>query len=379
MLLLLWVVTILARHVWVDSSGSWKPLRVTLFVAYELHVWDRRCFTVSAWLLTHHWNGWVGIDNSLIGVGILRVEGGRYEFRSVQVKVLYLLSGLRRLSHRGRSRKLRLRHGCILLVRSALVLADFGLGRVLLLERDISSGPWEWCLFDAAHKVLILVHISQVRHVVVRREVYNPCFREHLEPMLQCLPLVEVVMIVGAMRLSAGVSVLARVKFVVLGMILLLLPTMTVRAPVLIRTTVFVLIDELSWSPIGTLILGVDIELRLPSEVLPVMSEHTLVPLVFGFVVGTPYGFEVEHVEVRVHFELVDQFHRNLGLGMCEWAEVAVLTLAGAVDVGGAKLGLVLIRVVKLLHPVVRLLTIVPFQTFLAMYRVLTHFRLVRS
>ena len=64
--------------------------------------------------------------------------------------------------------------------------------------------------------------------------------------MLQCLPLVEVVMIVGAMRLSAGVSVLARVKFVVLGMILLLLPTMTVRAPVLIRTTILVLIDELS-------------------------------------------------------------------------------------------------------------------------------------
>jgi hypothetical protein len=50
----------------------------------------------------------------------------------------------------------------------------------------------------------------------------------------------------------------------------------------------------------------------LPPEILPVMGEHTLVPLVVVLIVGAPYCFEVEHVEIDIELKLVYQLYRDL-------------------------------------------------------------------
>ena len=109
------------------------------------------------------------------------------------------------------------------------------------------------------------------------------------------------------MRLIALLPMLARVQLVVLGMILLLLPTVALLAPVLVGTSIFVVVYELAGSPVEALILRVYVELGLSSEVLPIMRVDTLVPLMIVFIVGTPNSLEVEHVEVRVLLQLINE------------------------------------------------------------------------
>lgn len=181
------------------------------------------------------------------------------------------------------------------------------------------------------------------------------------------------------MRFVALFPMFARVELIIFGMIFLLLPAMTLHAPVLIWAAVFVVVDELSWTPISALIFGIDIELRLSSEVLPVMCEHTLVSLVIVFVIGAPYCFKVKHIEVRISFKLINQLNRYLGITMREWAVVTVFTFACSIDIGSAKLGLIFIWMVKLFNSVVCLLAFISFGTLSSSYNVMTHLRLVRT
>lgn len=109
---------------------------------------------------------------------------------------------------------------------------------------------------------------------------------------------VTLIMIVGTMRLVALLSMLARIKLIVLRMILLLFPTMTLQASVLVWTAIFVVIDKLTRAPIRTLIFMVVVKLRLPPEVLPVVRKDTLVSLVIVLVVWAPNSLEVKHVEI---------------------------------------------------------------------------------
>ena len=81
-------------------------------------------------------------------------------------------------------------------------------------------------------------------------------------------------------------------------MILLFLPAMTLHASVLIGATIFIVVDEISRSPIITLLLRVYIEMRLSSEILPIVGENALVPLVIVFIVGAPHSLEMKHIEV---------------------------------------------------------------------------------
>lgn len=48
----------------------------------------------------------------------------------------------------------------------------------------------------------------------------------------------------------------------------------------------------------GALVPGIDVELGLPTEVLPVVRENALISLVIVLIVGAPNGLEVEHVKV---------------------------------------------------------------------------------
>lgn len=92
---------------------------------------------------------------------------------------------------------------------------------------------------------------------------------------------------------------------------------------------------------------------------MPVVSVHTHVSLVVVLAVGAPHSLEVEHVEVHVGLELLNQLHRQLALSVRERAELTVLALRMAIQVRRAELGLVLVWVVELLHTVVRLVAAV--------------------
>lgn len=118
------------------------------------------------------------------------------------------------------------------------------------------------------------------------------------------------------MGLVAVFALSARVDLVVQRVVFLLLPPVRVRTSIFVFASIRVDRDEVFALPLGTLLLLVVVQVRLSSEVLPVVGIHTGISLVFGLIVGTPDGLEVEHVEVDISIHLVDHVHRELVLVM---------------------------------------------------------------
>ena len=170
---------------------------------------------------------------------------------------------------------------------------------------------------------------------------------------------------------------LARVQFITLGMIFLLLPSMAVRASVLIWTAVLVMIDVIFWAPVPALVFIVQVDLRFSSEVLPIVRKNTLISLMICFIVRTPDRLEVEHIEVGIFLKFVDQLNRNFRIGLRERAVVTVFAFSGAIDVWCAELRFVLVRMIELLNSVVSFLAPITFWAFFAFLYVLANFWLV--
>ena len=100
------------------------------------------------------------------------------------------------------------------------------------------------------------------------------------------------------MRFVTLLTMLAWVQLIILRVILLLLPTVTLLASILIGTAVLIVIDKLSGSPVHALIFRINVELGLSSEVLPIMCKNALISLVVVFIVWAPNCLEMKHVEV---------------------------------------------------------------------------------
>lgn len=84
-------------------------------------------------------------------------------------------------------------------------------------------------------------------------------------------------------------------------MVLLLLPAVARRAPVLVHAPIRVVLYVFLDLPVRTQILVVVEQIGLPSEILPIMSVDT------GFFImvlapWAPNSLKVEHVEIRVHW-----------------------------------------------------------------------------
>lgn len=107
------------------------------------------------------------------------------------------------------------------------------------------------------------------------------------------------------MRLLALLNLSASVHLVVKRVVLLLLPAVRELAPVLVLAPVSVSLYEVLRFPLGALILLVVEGVRLPSEILPVVSIHASISGVVGIGIGAPHCLEMEDVEVGVLFELV--------------------------------------------------------------------------
>lgn len=87
----------------------------------------------------------------------------------------------------------------------------------------------------------------------------------------------------------------------------MLFPSVTVLTTCLIRAALDVLGDECSRLPVGASLLALILEdVRLSSEILPIMSVNTLC-LVMFFVEWAPLRLEIEHIEIGVLFHLMDQ------------------------------------------------------------------------
>lgn len=212
--------------------------------------------------------------------------------------------------------------------------------------------------------------VVEVGHVKVSGEINYSRFGEGFEPLGGDLPLLALRVEEGAVGFLAGGAVLARIQLEVVWVVLLLLPAVRLVAGGLLLTALLGILNELPGPPVGALLFLVQVDLGFPSVVLPVVGEHAFVSLMFVLVVGAPDGLEVEHVEVVVSLELVDQLDGDLLLRVGETAELPVLALVFGIEKRLAELSLVLVRVVELLHLVVALLAVEPPLALLVLHDV---------
>lgn len=90
--------------------------------------------------------------------------------------------------------------------------------------------------------------------------------------------MVEVAVLVSAEFVAESLG--ARLRLVPLGMELTFMPTVRFGTIQTLRARILVNTDCLGSVPHGTWLLRVTVELRLASEVLPVMRVNTAIPLV---------------------------------------------------------------------------------------------------
>lgn len=153
---------------------------------------------------------------------------------------------------------------------------------------------------------------------------------------------------------------LARIDFVVARMILLLFPAVTIGAAILITTAVGVAPDEVLDFPILAKLFLIVVKLRLPPQVLPVVSINTIF-LIMIFAPWTPSCLKVKDIEIRIlWFHLMEHVDGYLLFGVSKCAHLAILTVLHVVWICLAKLTLILLGMVELFHPVVRLEALLP-------------------
>lgn len=167
------------------------------------------------------------------------------------------------------------------------------------------------------------------------------------------------------MRLVTLISMFTRIQFIVFRVIFLFFPAMTMITMILIRTALSIVIDVGSRSPIITLLFWIVIQLRFSAEILPIMRVYTLVSQMICFIIRAPYSFEVEHIEIWILLEFINQLNRDLGFIVSKWAVLSILAFPSTIDIWRAKLSFVLIRVIKLFYSIMCLLTCVTIRAFL--------------
>jgi hypothetical protein len=96
--------------------------------------------------------------------------------------------------------------------------------------------------------------------------------------------------------------------------------------------------------------------------------------------VRTPYCFKMKDIEVHVGFELLYQFDREFALIVCEGTEFSIVTfLVRTIEVAGAKLGFVFIRMIEFLNTVVRFIAIIAIRTLLVTIHIIAFFGLIKA
>lgn len=83
--------------------------------------------------------------------------------------------------------------------------------------------------------------------------------------------------------------------------------------------------------------------------------------------VGAPNSLEVEKVKVHVGLELLDQLYGKIVILVSKGAKLPILTLRASIEIRGAELCFVFVRMIELLNPVVRFVARVSIRALLAL------------
>jgi len=97
--------------------------------------------------------------------------------------------------------------------------------------------------------------------------------------------------------------------------------------------------------------------MNLAAKVLPVMRVNADVPRmirIFLVTERTPHSFEVEQVEVRIPLHAVEIVDREFFLGVRKGTHLAEFASVSVIGVRLAEFRLVLLRMIKVFHGVVR-------------------------
>jgi len=144
-------------------------------------------------------------------------------------------------------------------------------------------------------------------------------------------------------------------------MILLLFPSMRELASVLVFAAIRICLNEMFSLPLRTLFSLIIKHMRFPPEILPVMRIDACISGMLGIRIGTPNCLKVKNVEIcrmlvilTVGREFVQQVHSDFLFRMGECAHIAIVTRLDSLRVTLAELNLVLFRVIKLFHSIVR-------------------------
>ena len=186
-------------------------------------------------------------------------------------------------------------------------------------------------------------------------------------------------MIIGTVRLFTGFSVKTELNFKILWMKFLFLPSMAILAFILQSATILIRCNEIFSVPILAHILWVIKDWRLSSVILPVVGVNAYIPLMVILSIRTPNSFEVENVKVHIRLKLFYQLNWKFWLCMSKRAELSILTFNLPIQIRGAELSLVFVRMVKFLHSVVRFVTIISKLAFFVVLNIPALFWLIKS
>ena len=148
-------------------------------------------------------------------------------------------------------------------------------------------------------------------------------------------------------------------------MILLLFPSMTELASVLILAAVWIWSNEIFYFPIVAKNLLIIINMRFSSKILPIVRINTRL-LIMIIAPWAPCSFKVKYVEIWIlRLHLVEQINCNFIFWMCECAHLPIFTTLHVIWIRLTKLALIFLRMVEFLH------SIVCFETLLSEWEAL--------
>lgn len=144
-------------------------------------------------------------------------------------------------------------------------------------------------------------------------------------------------------------------------MILDLFPAMHFWTSKPISTSIFIIHQKLISFPVRTFFQLLFPEVRFPPEILPIVTILTLRSVMFELVERTKHCFKVEHVEVLIFFQSMDQRHTKFSNRMCKWTVNSILAFIDFVRILFTELGFILGFSIQHFHIVVTELTIFSF------------------
>jgi len=134
------------------------------------------------------------------------------------------------------------------------------------------------------------------------------------------------------------------------GMVIQFFPSMALITVNLLRTSFTIIVKENVSLPVFTYLRCVIVNVRHPSEILPIMSIRALFFIMFDLVVGTGNCFEIKNIEISIPHHIMQEIYLNLFFIMGKWTEIAITAFREMGRVIFAKFGLVILPLIELLH-----------------------------